>query len=90
MAILLLIFILVGSLTVMNMLLGALAKLCRQSTAAPCISSCPASGVLVEAIKTVSTIEREQLEVDFAKRVLWEMISKGPQNASLVLEGCIV
>ena len=37
----------------------------------------PVAGVLVEAIKTVSTIEREQLEVDFAKRVLWEMISKG-------------
>ena len=35
------------------------------------------SGVLVEAIKTVSTIEREQLEVDFAKRALWDMISKG-------------
>lgn len=47
-AALLIVFILVGSLTVMNMLLG----------------------VLVEAIKTVSTIEREQLEVDFAKRVL--------------------
>ncbi|CAK9096275.1 unnamed protein product [Durusdinium trenchii] len=53
--ILLLTFILFGSLTVMNMLLG----------------------VLVEAIKTVSTIEREQLEVDFAKRVLWDLIDKG-------------
>jgi len=55
MAILMLFFILFGSLTVMNMLLG----------------------VLVEAIKTVSTIEREQLEVDFAKKCLWEMIDKG-------------
>ncbi|CAK9097157.1 unnamed protein product [Durusdinium trenchii] len=55
MCILLLTFILFGSLTVMNMLLG----------------------VLVEAIKTVSTIEREQLEVDFAKRVLWDLIDKG-------------
>lgn len=34
-------------------------------------------GVLVEAIKTVSTIEREQLEVDFAKRVLWDLINRG-------------
>jgi len=58
-AALLIVFILVGSLTVMNMLLG----------------------VLVEAIKTVSTIEREQLEVDFAKRVLWEMISKGEADS---------
>ncbi|CAJ1347844.1 unnamed protein product [Effrenium voratum] len=55
MAMMLLVFILFGSLTVMNMLLG----------------------VLVEAIKTVSTIEREQLEVDFAKKCLWEMIDKG-------------
>ncbi|CAE7592974.1 Cacna1h [Symbiodinium natans] len=54
-AALILVFILFGSLTVMNMLLG----------------------VLVEAVKTVSTIEREQLEVDFAKKVLWEMIDKG-------------
>ena len=30
-----------------------------------------------QAIKTVSTIEREQLEVDFAKKCLWEMIDKG-------------
>ena len=30
-----------------------------------------------QAIKTVSTIEREQLEVDFAKRVLWDLISRG-------------
>ncbi|CAJ1354880.1 unnamed protein product [Effrenium voratum] len=55
MACMVLIFILFGSLTVMNMLLG----------------------VLVEAIKTVSTIEREQLEVDFAKKALWELINKG-------------
>ena len=31
----------------------------------------------MQAVKTVSTIEREQLEVDFAKKVLWEMIDKG-------------
>lgn len=55
MGLLVLLFILFGSLTVMNMLLG----------------------VLVEAINTVSTIEREQLEVDFAKKALWELISKG-------------
>ena len=30
-----------------------------------------------QAIKTVSTIEREQLEVDFAKRVLWDLINRG-------------
>lgn len=30
-----------------------------------------------KAIKTVSTIEREQLEVDFAKRVLWDLINRG-------------
>ena len=34
-------------------------------------------GVLVEAIKTVSEIEREQMDVDFAKKALWELISKG-------------
>lgn len=55
MGLLVLLFILFGSLTVMNMLLG----------------------VLVEAINTVSTIEREQLEVDFAKKALWELINKG-------------
>ncbi|CAE7252670.1 CACNA1S, partial [Symbiodinium necroappetens] len=53
-AALLLLFILLGSLTVMNMLLG----------------------VLVEAVKTVSTIEREQLDADFARKVLWELIDK--------------
>ncbi|CAJ1408463.1 unnamed protein product [Effrenium voratum] len=31
-------------------------------------------GVLVEAVKTVSTMEREQLIADFAKNVLWKMI----------------
>jgi len=59
MATLLIVFILVGSLTVMNMLLG----------------------VLVEAIKTVSMMEREQLEVDFAKKVLWDVISKGEADS---------
>ncbi|CAE7747785.1 Cacna1h, partial [Symbiodinium sp. CCMP2456] len=53
-AALVLLFILLGSLTVMNMLLG----------------------VLVEAVKTVSTIEREQLDADFARKVLWELIDK--------------
>ncbi|CAE7508388.1 Cacna1h, partial [Symbiodinium pilosum] len=51
---LVLLFILLGSFTVMNMLLG----------------------VLVEAVKTVSTIEREQLDADFARKVLWELIDK--------------
>ena len=55
MALLVVVFIFLGSLTVMNMLLG----------------------VLVEAIKTVSEIEREQMDVDFAKKALWELISKG-------------
>ena len=55
MAILVVVFIFLGTLTVMNMLLG----------------------VLVEAIKTVSEIEREQMDVDFAKKALWELISKG-------------
>ncbi|CAE7348419.1 CACNA1S [Symbiodinium natans] len=53
-AALLLLFILLGSFTVMNMLLG----------------------VLVEAVKAVSTIEREQLDADFARKVLWELIDK--------------
>mmetsp|Transcript_25488 Transcript_25488/g.35755 ORF Transcript_25488/g.35755 Transcript_25488/m.35755 type:complete len:187 (+) Transcript_25488:1-561(+) len=55
MAFLVVMFIFLGTLTVMNMLLG----------------------VLVEAIKTVSEIEREQMDVDFAKKALWELISKG-------------
>ena len=66
MAILVVVFIFLGSLTVMNMLLG----------------------VLVEAIKTVSEIEREQMDVDFAKKALWELISKGAwafEDCSLVV-----
>ena len=39
-------------------------------------------GVLVEVINTVSTIEREQLEVDFAKKALWELINKGDLSRS--------
>ena len=42
----------------------------------------------LQAVKTVSTIEREQLEVDFAKKVLWEMIDKGqlfPQKGAVSL-----
>merc|ERR1719282_1551461 len=47
-AILMLVFILVGSLTVMNMLVG----------------------VLVEVVKTVSSIEKEQMDVNFVKNHL--------------------
>ncbi|CAE8604092.1 unnamed protein product [Polarella glacialis] len=50
--VLVLVFILLGSLTVMNMLLG----------------------VLVEAVKTVSVVEREQLDVNFAKKILLDLI----------------
>ena len=53
--VLVLLFILLGSLTVMNMLLG----------------------VLVEAVKTVSTIEQEQMMADFARKVLWQLIQDG-------------
>ncbi|CAK9105915.1 unnamed protein product [Durusdinium trenchii] len=55
---LVLLFILLGSLTVMNMLLG----------------------VLVEAVKTVSTIEREQMVADFARRVLWQLIQSDKED----------
>ena len=34
-------------------------------------------GVLVETVSTVATLEREQLDIDFAQKVLWEMIDKG-------------
>ncbi|CAK9023985.1 unnamed protein product [Durusdinium trenchii] len=34
-------------------------------------------GILVETVKTVATFERKQLDVDFAKNVLWEMITEG-------------
>ena len=47
-------FILVGSLIVMNMLVG----------------------ILVEAVQTVATMEHEQIHVDFAKRVLWDLIKE--------------
>jgi len=49
-----LVFIMVGSLIIMNMLVG----------------------VLVEAVQTVATCEHEQIHIDFAKRVLWDMIDK--------------
>ncbi|CAJ1418353.1 unnamed protein product [Effrenium voratum] len=48
------VFILLGSVTMMNMLVG----------------------VLVEVIKTVSEIEREQLEVSFVKKIFYDMITK--------------
>ncbi|CAK9026451.1 unnamed protein product [Durusdinium trenchii] len=51
---LVLIFVLVGSLIVMNMLVG----------------------ILVEAVQTVATMEHEQIHVDFAKRVLWDLIKE--------------
>lgn len=56
--VLVLLFILLGSLTVMNMLLG----------------------VLVEAVKTVSTIEREQMMADFARKVLWQLIQSDKED----------
>jgi len=34
-------------------------------------------GVLVEAVQTVATVEHEQIHIDFAKRVLWEMLDSG-------------
>lgn len=46
------VFIMVGSLIIMNMLVG----------------------VLVEAVQTVASCEHEQIQIDFAKRVLFEMI----------------
>lgn len=52
MGMLVIIFVLVGSLIVMNMLVG----------------------ILVEAVQTVATMEHEQIHVDFAKRVLWDLI----------------
>ena len=40
-------------------------------------------GVLVEAVQTVATCEHEQIHIDFAKRVLWDMIDKsGADEAS--------
>mmetsp|Transcript_10197 Transcript_10197/g.22002 ORF Transcript_10197/g.22002 Transcript_10197/m.22002 type:complete len:577 (+) Transcript_10197:60-1790(+) len=51
---LVLIFILIGSLIVLNMLVG----------------------ILVEAVQTVATMEHEQIRVDFAKNVLWQLIAK--------------
>eukprot|EP00435_Cladocopium_sp_Y103_P063220 s10_g24.t2 len=49
-----LVFIMVGSLIIMNMLVG----------------------VLVEAVQTVASCEHEQIHIDFAKRVLFEMIDQ--------------
>eukprot|EP00913_Durusdinium_trenchii_P022856 g21460.t1 len=37
-------------------------------------------GVLVEAVKTVSTIEREQMVADFARRVLWQLIQSDKED----------
>lgn len=54
MGMLVIIFVLVGSLIVMNMLVG----------------------ILVEAVQTVATMEHEQIHVDFAKRVLWDLIQE--------------
>ncbi|OLP91461.1 Sodium channel protein 1 brain [Symbiodinium microadriaticum] len=34
-------------------------------------------GILVEAVQTVATMEHEQIHVDFAKKVLWEMMTEG-------------
>ncbi|CAE7348443.1 CACNA1G [Symbiodinium natans] len=53
-AVLVMLFILLGSFTVMNMLLG----------------------VLVEAVKTVTLIERENLDAEVARKVLWGMLEK--------------
>lgn len=53
-AIVMFVFILLGSVTMMNMLVG----------------------VLVEVIKTVSEIEREQMEVSFVKKIFSDMITK--------------
>eukprot|EP00441_Pelagodinium_beii_P038469 CAMPEP_0197631874 /NCGR_PEP_ID=MMETSP1338-20131121/8893_1 /TAXON_ID=43686 ORGANISM="Pelagodinium beii, Strain RCC1491" /NCGR_SAMPLE_ID=MMETSP1338 /ASSEMBLY_ACC=CAM_ASM_000754 /LENGTH=796 /DNA_ID=CAMNT_0043203413 /DNA_START=72 /DNA_END=2462 /DNA_ORIENTATION=+ len=49
-----LMFILFGSLTVMNMLLG----------------------VLVEAVKTVSQVEREHIDVSYARKIIFELLQK--------------
>merc|ERR1712217_30271 len=57
-AILMLCFILVGSLTVMNMLVG----------------------VLVEGVKTVSTIEKEQMDVNFVKGHLLACVKRLDAN----------
>eukprot|EP00434_Breviolum_minutum_P019946 symbB.v1.2.017598.t1/scaffold1362.1/size123397/5 len=37
-------------------------------------------GVLVEAVKTVSTIEREHMMADFARRVLWQLIQSDKED----------
>ena len=84
MAALILVFILFGSLTVMNMLLGVLVEAASESREfSYAVEAMWHRRLLLrtefaaQAVKTVSTIEREQLEVDFAKKVLWEMIDKG-------------
>mmetsp|Transcript_69840 Transcript_69840/g.114464 ORF Transcript_69840/g.114464 Transcript_69840/m.114464 type:complete len:601 (+) Transcript_69840:27-1829(+) len=55
---LVLFFVLVGSLIVLNMLVG----------------------ILVEAVQTVATMEHEQIRVDLAKTVLWDLVTKGTKN----------
>ncbi|CAJ1388363.1 unnamed protein product, partial [Effrenium voratum] len=55
MGMLVIIFVTIGSLIVMNMLVG----------------------ILVEAVQTVATMEHEQIHVDFAKRVLRDLIQEG-------------
>mmetsp|Transcript_73541 Transcript_73541/g.172260 ORF Transcript_73541/g.172260 Transcript_73541/m.172260 type:complete len:274 (-) Transcript_73541:146-967(-) len=60
MGMLVLVFVLVGSLIVMNMLVG----------------------VLVEAVQTVATVEHEQIQIDFAKRVLWDMLTASEADAN--------
>ena len=55
---LVLIFVLVGSLIVLNMLVG----------------------ILVEAVQTVATMEHEQIRVDLAKTVLWDLVTRGTKQ----------
>jgi len=55
---LVLIFVLVGSLIVLNMLVG----------------------ILVEAVQTVATMEHEQIRVDLAKTVLWDLVTRGTKK----------
>ncbi|CAE7947766.1 CACNA1H [Symbiodinium sp. KB8] len=68
MAALFLVFILAGSLIVLNMLVG----------------------ILVEAVQTVATMEHEQIHVDFAQRVLHNLIQQGNADEdgdNLISEG---
>ena len=59
-----LLFILLGSLTVMNMLLGVLVE----AAARPL----PREKRLAHQVKTVSTIEKEQMVAEFARRAARE------------------